>query len=109
MPVISNTIIKREWDQSYVPASAMIDMFEMHQTVFDKLGLLQDSYHTVYTKYLQRTVDSSAAEAQDEVGVSAVVQQYSTDGFQCLKYPSSSDGDPSTSTSETITDNDGEL
>ena len=109
MPIISNTITKQQWDQSYVPASAMIDMFDMHQIVFDKLGLLQDSYHTVYTKYLRQTVESAEqTHIEEVVGVSAVVQHYSTDGFQLLKYPSSSD-DPRIRTSETITANDEEL
>lgn len=79
LPVISNTIVNQEWTRSYVPAAAVMDMFELHDIVLDRLQLLPDSYHTTYSKYLRQTVETAAARGDDpeKIGVSAVVQHYS--------------------------------
>ncbi|KAG7354378.1 NAD-dependent glycerol-3-phosphate dehydrogenase [Nitzschia inconspicua] len=79
LPIISKTIVQQQWTQSYVPAMAVIDMFELHDIVFKRLNLLPDGYHTIYTKYLRTTVQAAIADDQDPeaVGVSAVVQHYS--------------------------------
>jgi hypothetical protein len=84
LPIISNTIIEQQWYESYVPATAVIDMFELHDVVFERLHLLSDSYHSTYTKYLRETVNAEKQEGKDgtTVGVSAVVQSYSTDNYQ---------------------------
>jgi len=85
LPIISNTIIHQEWSNSYVPASAVVDMFEMHAVVFERLGLMRDSYHAVYLKYLRETVKAASLsnnQKGEQVGVSAVVQHYSTDGYE---------------------------
>jgi NAD binding domain of 6-phosphogluconate dehydrogenase len=84
LPIISNTIVQQQWTQSYVPAAAVIDMFELHDIVFEQLELLRDSYHTTYTKYLRQTIKAAQHDGQDAeaIGVSAVVQHYSTSGRQ---------------------------
>jgi hypothetical protein len=82
LPIISDTIIQQDWMSSYVPASDAIKMFETHEYVFEKLGLVQDSYHAVYLKYLRRTVAAGGEGcegAAGNIGISAVVQHYSND------------------------------
>ena len=83
LPIISNTINNQQWTQSYVPAAAVVDMFALHDEVFDKLNLFQDNYHDTYVKYLQRTIAAAKANGEDgeAIGVSAVVRQYSVDDF----------------------------
>jgi 3-hydroxyisobutyrate dehydrogenase-like beta-hydroxyacid dehydrogenase len=83
LPIISSNIVQQQWSKSYVPAAAVIDMFEMHDIVFKRLHLLSDSFHSTYTKYLRETVNAAKLEGMDgsTVGVSAIVQRYSTDNF----------------------------
>lgn len=78
LPIISNTINRQQWKRSYVPASAAVTLFEMHDVVFERLGLLQNSFHATYLDYLRKVVETEG----DETGISAVVQHYSTDGFR---------------------------
>jgi hypothetical protein len=90
LPIISDTINTQRWTHSYVPASAAIDLFDMHDVVFRRLGLFQDAFHVTYLKYLRRVVEEEEESARsgsgrgddDEMGISAVVQHYSTDGFR---------------------------
>jgi hypothetical protein len=84
LPIISNSIVEQQWSKSYVPAVAVIDMFELHDIVFERLHLLSDSYHSTYVKYLKETVNAAKQEGNDEtiVGVSAIVKHYSTDNYQ---------------------------
>lgn len=81
---MSDTIIQQDWMNSYAPALDAIKMFERHEYVFEKLGLVQDSYQAVYYKYLRRTVEAAATAAggegvADNIGISAAVQHYSND------------------------------
>jgi predicted dinucleotide-binding enzyme len=84
LPIISNTINKQQWFKSYVPAAAVVDMFALHDEVFERLHLFEDNYHATYVKYLQKTIETARknGENSDAIGVSAVVQHYSADDFQ---------------------------
>ena len=82
---MSDTIIQQDWMNSYAPGLDAIKMFERHEYVFGKLGLVQDSYQAVCHKYLRRTVEAAATAAggegvADNIGTSAAVQHYSNDG-----------------------------
>lgn len=78
LPIISNTITQQQWTKSYVPASAAITLFDMHDIVFERLKLHPTLYHATYKSYLQQVVETDG----DDVGISTVVQYYSTDGFR---------------------------
>ena len=83
VPLIGNNIRDRQWHQSYVPAQAVVDMFTTHTIVFQRLRINDDIFHSLYVKYLQATIDAvESPEEKETVGVSAVVQHYSTDGYQ---------------------------
>ena len=81
---MSDTIVQQDWMNSFAPALDAIKMFERHEYVFGKLGLVQDSYQAVCHKYLRRTVEAAAMAAggegaPDNIGISAAVQHYSND------------------------------
>jgi 3-hydroxyisobutyrate dehydrogenase-like beta-hydroxyacid dehydrogenase len=74
--VVASNIRNREWTKSYVPAQAALEMFEMHAACFARLGLVSDTFHSSYMKYLKLAVDDQA-----DVGISAVVGQYTSEKF----------------------------
>jgi hypothetical protein len=75
--IIATSISERRWNDNYVPAQDMHTLLETHQVFLNKMGIVSDIYNLIYWKYLQATV---VTEGRD-VGISAVIKQYSTDGF----------------------------
>jgi 3-hydroxyisobutyrate dehydrogenase-like beta-hydroxyacid dehydrogenase len=69
--VVASNVRNREWNKSYVPAQAALEMFEMHAACFARLGIVDDTFHSSYMKYLKLAVEDQA-----DIGISAVVNYY---------------------------------
>lgn len=57
LPILSNSVVSKEYEKSYVPVDTFRNVLQMHVTFMKEIGILDDTFLTSYLYYLNKVAN----------------------------------------------------
>ena len=57
LPILSNSVVSKEYEKSYVPVGTFRNVLQMHVTFMKEIGVIDDTFLTSYLYYLNKVTN----------------------------------------------------
>ena len=63
LPILSNSVVSKEYEKSYVPVGTFRNVLQMHVTFMKEIGIVDDTFLTSYLYYLNKVTNAKYGPA----------------------------------------------